>query len=89
MLYDYLLETSEVSQVFVTTHSPLLLDVVDLDHATILVVNRVDGKTGVRKMEDKHLESVRDNLLRLGDLFVSGDLQLSLYDDQYDEQAEG
>ena len=81
MLYDYLRQVSEVSQVFVTTHSPIMLDVVNPIHDTILVVNRVDGKTDVKKVGEWQLEPVRKNLLRLGDLFVSGDLQLSLFDE--------
>jgi len=81
MLYDYLQQAGEVSQVLVTTHSPILLDVVDCDRDVILVVKRIEGKTDVRKVTEAQLEPVRKSLLRLGDLFVSGDLQLSLFDD--------
>ncbi|MCI5120866.1 MAG: hypothetical protein D3908_06700 [Candidatus Electrothrix sp. AUS4] len=81
MLYDYLRQASEVSQVFVTTHSPIILDVVDVENDVVFVVNRVDGKTDVKRMADTQLEPVRKSLLRLGDLFMSGDLQLSLFDD--------
>ncbi|MDU9049511.1 MAG: AAA family ATPase [Candidatus Electrothrix sp. Rat3] len=81
MLYDYLRQASEVSQVFVTTHSPVILDVVDVENDVVFVVNKVDGKTDVKKMADTQLEPVRKSLLRLGDLFMSGDLQLSLFDD--------
>ena len=81
MLYDYLQQADEVSQIILTTHSPIILDVVNLEKDTILVVNRIDGKTDVRKVTDVQLEPVRKSLLRLGDLFLSGDLQLSLFDD--------
>ena len=81
MLYDYLRQADEVSQIMVTTHSPIILDVVDLENDTILVVNRIDGKTDVRKVTDAQLLPVRKSLLRLGDLFISGDLQLSLFED--------
>ncbi|WP_446007835.1 AAA family ATPase [Candidatus Electrothrix sp.] len=81
MLYDYLRQASEVSQVFVTTHSPIILDVVDIENDVIFVVNRVEGKTDVQKITGQQLEPVRKSLLRLGDLFMSGDLQLSLFDD--------
>lgn len=81
MLYDYLKQTSEVSQIIVTTHSPIILDIVDLQKDIIFVVNRIDGKTDVKRVTDAQLEPVRKSLLRLGDLFVSGDLQLSLFDD--------
>lgn len=75
MLYDYLQQADEVSQIILTTHSPIILDVVNLEKDTILVVNRTDGKTDVKKVSDVQLEPVRKSLLRLGDLFVSGDLQ--------------
>jgi len=81
MLYDYLKQASEVSQVMVTTHSPIILDVVDVDQDVVLVVNRLDGKTDVKLVADSQLEPVRKSLLRLGDLFVSGDLQMSLFDE--------
>ncbi len=81
MLYDYLRQASEVSQILVSTHSPVMLDVVDPEKDTIFVVNRVDGKTEVKQVTDRQLEPVRKSLLRLGDLFASGDLQLSLFDE--------
>jgi len=85
MLYDYLRQASELSQILVSTHSPIMLDVVDTEKDAIFVVNRVDGKTDVKQVTNRQLEPVRRSLLRLGDLFVSGDLQLSLFD----EPAEG
>lgn len=81
MLYDYLQQAGEVSQIFVTTHSPVILDIVGFDRDVIFVVNRVDGKTDVRQVTESHLAPVRKSLLRLGDLFISGDLQLSLFDE--------
>lgn len=81
MLYDYLKQTSEVSQVIITTHSPIFLDVVDLEKDNIFVVNRVEGKTNVKRVTERQLEPARKRLLRLGELFVSGDLQLSLFDE--------
>ncbi len=85
MLYDYLRQASEVSQVIVTTHSPIILDVADLKRDVIFVVKRVSGKTDVRKVTPKQLEPVRKSLLRLSELFVSGDLQLSLFDNSKEE----
>ncbi len=82
MLYDYLRQASEVSQIFVTTHSPIILDVVDVRNDAIFVVSRADGKTDIHKMTDAQLQPVRESLLRLGDLFIAGDLQLPLFDMQ-------
>jgi len=80
MIYDYLKQAGEVSQIMVTTHSPIILDVVDVARDVILVVNRINGKTDVKMVGKAQLQIVRDNLLRLGELFVSGELQLSLFD---------
>lgn len=77
MIYDYLLQASQVSQVFVTTHSPLILDVVDLEQTTLIVVERRGGITAGREVTAKELEPVRRKLLSLGDLYLSGDLQTS------------
>ncbi len=79
MLYDYLRQCSEVSQILLTTHSPIILDVLDLEMDAVFVVQRTNGITEVKKAEGSHLELVRRNLLRLGEIFQSGDLQLSLF----------
>jgi predicted ATPase len=81
LLYDYLRQSSEVSQVLITTHSPIVLDLLDIDRDALFVVERIDGKTEVRRVSARQVEPVRKQLLSLGDLFVSGDLQLSLFED--------
>jgi len=81
MLYDYLKQASKISQVIISTHSPIILDVADVDRDVILVVNREDGKTEVKQVAESQLEPVRKSLLSLGDLFVSGDLQMSLFNE--------
>ena len=78
MLVDYLHQASELAQVLVTTHSPILLDVLDIDRDAVLVVNRTEGITRIQRVPPDRLEPVRKSLLRLGDLFISGDLQLEL-----------
>lgn len=70
-----------------TKNSSFILDVVDVDRDVILVVNRLDGKTDVKKAGETQLQAVRDNLLRLGELFVIGDLQLALFDTPGEPQA--
>ena len=82
LLYDYLNQASEMSQVLFTTHSPLILDVVDIDKVSLFSVDRLRGVTRVGAISDVQLEPVRKRLLRLGDLLVSRDLQLSLFDDE-------
>ncbi len=78
MVYDYLVQASEVSQVILTTHSPIILDVADIARDRIFVVERTGGQTVVRRVSDQQLAPVREKLLSLGDLYLSGDLQLSL-----------
>ena len=80
MIYDYLRQATEESQVLITTHSPVMLDVVDVERDAIYVVNRVDATTQIKQVSYNQLKPVRKSLLRLGDLFLSGELQLSLFD---------
>jgi len=70
LVYDYLRQASELSQVIITTHSPIILDVVDIQCDTIFVVRKLDGKTEIRQAEASQLEPVRKRLLSLGDLFT-------------------
>lgn len=79
MLYDYLHQASQQSQILVSTHSPILLDWTNLETDKVFVVERREGKTSVAQVTDEQLEPVRRRLLSLGDLFVAGDLQLSLF----------
>ena len=79
MVYDYLLQASEVSQILLTTHSPIILDVADVDKVSIAMVDRRDGKTLVRTVSPEQLAPVRQSLLTLGELVTSGELQLSLF----------
>ncbi|GAB4247487.1 AAA family ATPase [Deferrisoma sp.] len=81
LIYDYLRQASEVSQVLVTTHSPHLLDLLDPERDVIYLVQAVEGKTEVRRLSEKELEPVRTSLFRLGDLFLTGALQLDLFED--------
>ena len=78
MLYDYLVQASEISQVIITTHSPIILDVADVERDHIIAVERRDGQTNMRRVSNQQLAPVRKKLLSLGDLYLSGDLQLPL-----------
>ena len=78
MVYEYLVQASEVSQVIITTHSPIILDVADIRRDRIFVVERSNGQTAVKRVSDQQLAPVREKLLSLGDLYLSGDLQLPL-----------
>ncbi len=82
LLFDYLDEASHRSQILVTTHSPLLLDYLDLDKANVFVVRRREAITAVGPLSEQHKESVKKQLLTLGDLMISGELQLSMFEDK-------
>ncbi|PRQ06711.1 AAA family ATPase [Enhygromyxa salina] len=85
MLYHYLRQASDLSQILVTTHSPIILDVVDLGHDSLIVVNRSNGMTGAQRVTHDQLEPVRMQLLSLGDLYLSGDLETSFIFPKGDE----
>lgn len=78
LVFDFLNEASSRSQVLVTTHSPILLDLVDVDEAQVFVVEKRDSVTTATPLSETHRESVRQQLLTLGEMMVSGDLQLAL-----------
>ncbi len=80
MLYDYLKQAAETSQVLFTTHSPVILDVVDVERDRLIAVERIDGVTGARALTDTQLAPVKNRLLQLGELYTSGDLQLSFFE---------
>ena len=73
MIYEYLVQASEVSQVIITTHSPIILDVADVERDRIFVVERSNGYTDVRCMSEEQLAPVHQKLLSLGDLYLSGE----------------
>lgn len=78
MLYEYLKQASKTSQVVITTHSPIVLDVADAKEDGIFVAERRDGKTSIQRVSEEQLKPVRDGLLTLGELYLCGDLQLPL-----------
>ncbi len=82
LIFDYVRQGTARSQVFITTHSPILLDLVDVEQDTILAVERRGSVTHIAAVSDNALAPVRRRLLRLGDVFVAGGLQLSLFDDE-------
>ncbi len=78
LIYDYLHEASERAQIFVTTHSPILLDYINLDNSSVFVVQRDAAVTSVRPLSEQNKDAVRNNLLTLGELMISGEMQLPL-----------
>ncbi|MFG1950703.1 AAA family ATPase [Micromonospora sp. NPDC048830] len=78
LLYDYLRATSRRCQVAITTHSPDLLDLLDMDD--VRVVERVDGATYVGGVADHQRAIVRESLLSPGNLLRSGGFRTDVVD---------
>lgn len=67
LIYDYIMQACESSQIIITTHSPELLDNIQ-DTDCIRVVNKYDTTTYVSKMKDDQIDTVKSGLLSLGEL---------------------
>lgn len=74
-LMDALREASTHTQVVVTTHSPDLLDSLDLADDQLLVVQADQGKTSIARVDEASLESIRNHLQTAGDLLRMDQLE--------------
>lgn len=79
LLFDFLKQASRRSQVLVTTHSPELLDHLEVDN--VRVVLRGPEGTGVARISAEQREAVRNRLLSLGDVLRTEGLQPELPSD--------
>lgn len=73
LLFDLLEEASTRSQILLTTHSPDLLDLLDIED--IRVIERRDGATTVAKVEERQRDLVRRRLFSTSDLLHSEGLR--------------
>lgn len=76
LLMDYVEEASRRTQVVLTTHSPDLLDHVDVE--SVLVVERHEGETSIARVEPGQRKVVQEGLLALGEVHRSEGLQSCL-----------
>jgi predicted ATPase len=67
-LRDAFREVSDRKQVLVTSHSPDLLDEIDLDRETLLAVHAEDGVTKIAPIDKTSREVVREGLYTPGEL---------------------
>jgi predicted ATPase len=67
-LMDALREASSQTQILVTTHSPDLLDQIDLERDRLLVVVAEEGTTRIAPADSASLEAVRRHLYTPGEL---------------------
>jgi predicted ATPase len=74
LLFDYLRAASKRAQVVITTHSPDLLDLLNVED--IRVVQRRDGVTTVGQVSEAQRSIVRDDLMTLGEFLRSGGIKM-------------
>lgn len=80
LLYDFIKEASDRSQVLITTHSPDLLSLLDAND--VRVVTRTAGVTNVARMESSQREAVQSRLLTLGDVLRMEGIRPASDDDE-------
>ncbi len=68
-----LLEASERSQLIVTTHSDMLVDALTNEWWSIVVCEKHDGQTVMRRLDEEKMAAWLENY-RLGELWSSGEL---------------
>jgi predicted ATPase len=66
VLYDFFRQAAQHSQVLLTTHSPELLDLLQVDE--VRVVERREGITQVAPLSEEQREAVKSSLLTAGEL---------------------
>jgi predicted ATPase len=74
-LMDALHESSATTQILVTSHSPDVLDHVDIDGDVLLVTEVRDGATAIGEVDGASLEAIRRHLYTPGDLLRMDQLQ--------------
>ena len=77
-LAKLLVEASERSQIFVTTHSDILVDALSDTPEAVVICEKVDGATQLRRLDKDELQVWLEKY-RLGELWTSGHLGGNLY----------
>jgi len=75
VLFDALREASHFAQVLVTTHSPDLLDIKDVDADSLLIVDMVDGQSVIGRADEVSKSIMRDRLATPGELLRQNQLR--------------
>lgn len=87
-LVDALREASATTQVLVTTHSPELLDHLDVNDDTLFAVHSDEGRTIVAPFDAASLKTIKDHLYTAGDLLRMDQLAPDLADVERQRQGE-
>ena len=61
-------------QVFITTHSPVLVDL--FDHSHVIAVYFRDGSTHFGRVSKRQIEVVKSGLMSVGDILMAEDLEI-------------
>ena len=70
-----LVEASSRSQIFVTTHSDILVDALTDVPETVIVCEKVDGATQLRRLDADELKPwIAEYKYRLGELWTRGQI---------------
>ena len=77
-LAELLVEASQRSQIIVTTHSDILVDALSDTPEAIVICEKVDGATQLRRLDPDELKIWLEKY-RLGELWTSGELGGNLY----------
>lgn len=72
-LADLMRETSDRTQLVVTTHSDVLVDAMTEEPESVVVMEKHDGQTSMNRLEAKNLQSWLEKY-RLGALWTRGDI---------------
>ena len=72
-LADLIIDSSERTQLIITTHSDILVDAMTEHYESILICEKENGETTMRYLEKKKIENWLKKF-RLGDLWVSGEI---------------
>lgn len=75
VLLDALREASVNTQILITTHSPDLLDQVDLDTDHLFAVSDTTGSTVIEPIDDASVMAIRKHLYSAGDLLRMDQLE--------------
>ena len=81
-------EASRRTQIAVTTHSPELLDDLDIERDTIIVVQSRDGETELAGVDGASRESVKNHLYTPGELLRLDQLRADDADVQRQKQVD-
>ncbi len=75
VLLDALREASVNTQILITTHSPDLLDRVDIETDSLFAVSDESGSTVIAPIDDASASAIRDHLYTPGELLRSNQLE--------------